>query len=64
MRQQHPHAGVSAEQGSTIGLRGTWGSGLSIGMETSALLTELQKKFDFTSENVIAAAKRQIAMAS
>ena len=41
-------------------------SGHSIGMETfgaSAPLKELQKKFGFTLENVIAAAKLQMAKA-
>ena len=41
-------------------------SGHSIGMETfgaSAPLKELQKKFGFTPENVVAAAKEQIAKA-
>ena len=42
------------------------GSGHSIGMETfgaSAPLKELQKKFGFTPENVVDAAKEQIAKA-
>jgi transketolase len=61
-------ARVSVEQGSTLGwARYVGSSGHSIGMETfgaSAPLKELQKKFGFTSENVIAAAKHQIALAS
>ena len=58
-------ARVSVEQGSTLGwARYVGRSGHSIGMETfgaSAPLKELQKKFGFTPENVIAAAKNQIA---
>jgi transketolase len=58
-------ARVSVEQGSTLGwARYVGGSGHSIGMETfgaSAPLKELQKKFGFTTDNIIAAAKRQIA---
>jgi transketolase len=61
-------ARVSVEQGSTLG----WAQyvdrrGHSIGMKTfgaSAPLKELQKKFGFTPENVIAAAKAQIIAAS
>jgi transketolase len=60
-------ARVSVEQGSTLGwARYVGGSGHSIGMETfgaSAPLKELQKKFGFTTDNIIAAAKRQIAEA-
>ena len=60
-------ARVSVEQGSTLGwARYVGRSGQTIGMETfgaSAPLKELQKKFGFTLENVIAAAKRQIAKA-
>jgi transketolase len=60
-------ARVSVEQGSTLGWAGYVGRrGHSIGMETfgaSAPLKELQKKFGFTVENVIAAAKQQIAAA-
>jgi transketolase len=60
-------ARVSVEKGSTLGWAQYVGaSGHSIGMETfgaSAPLKELQKKFGFTSENVIAAAKQQIAKA-
>jgi len=58
-------ARVSVEQGSTLGWAQYVGrSGHNIGMETfgaSAPLKELQKKFGFTLENVIAAAKVQIA---
>jgi transketolase len=58
-------ARVSVEQGSTLGWAGYVGrSGHSIGMETfgaSAPLKELQKKFGFTLENVVTAAKNQIA---
>jgi transketolase len=58
-------ARVSVEQGSTIGWTRYVGmSGHSIGMETfgaSAPLKELQKKFGFTVENIMAAAKLQIA---
>ncbi|MCO6429590.1 MAG: transketolase [Deltaproteobacteria bacterium] len=58
-------ARVSVEQASTFG----WGryvgsSGKSIGMKTfgaSAPLKELVKKFGFTVENVVAAAKEQLA---
>jgi transketolase len=61
-------ARVSVEQGSTLGwTRYIGATGHSIGMETfgaSAPLKELQKKFGFTVENVIAAAKLQIAQAS
>jgi transketolase len=60
-------ARVSVEQGSTLGwARYVGASGHSIGMETfgaSAPLKELQKKFGFTTENIIAAAKLQIAKA-
>jgi transketolase len=57
-------ARVSVEQGATLG----WGryvgdAGVSIGMETfgaSAPLGELQKKFGFTPENVVANARRLI----
>ena len=58
-------ARVSVEKGSTLGWAQYVGaSGHSIGMETfgaSAPLKELQKKFGFTPENVVAAAKHQIA---
>jgi transketolase len=61
-------ARVSVEQGSTLGWTKYVGAaGHSIGMETfgaSAPLKELQKKFGFTVENVIAAAKLQIAQAN
>jgi transketolase len=60
-------ARVSVEQGSVLGwARYVGRRGYSIGMKTfgaSAPLKELQKKFGFTLENVIAAAKRQIAEA-
>ena len=60
-------ARVSVEQGSTLGwARYVGASGHSIGMETfgaSAPLKELQKKFGFTPENIVAAAKHQIAKA-
>jgi transketolase len=60
-------ARVSVEKGSTLGwARYVGGSGRSIGMQTfgaSAPLKELQKKFGFTPENIIAAAKQQIAEA-
>jgi transketolase len=58
-------ARVSVEKASTLGWARYVGSGgHSIGMETfgaSAPLKELQKKFGFTPENVIAAARQQIA---
>jgi transketolase len=60
-------ARVSVEQGSTLGwARYVGRRGLSIGMDTfgaSAPLKELQKKFGFTPENIIAAVKEQIAKA-
>jgi transketolase len=60
-------ARLSVEQGSTLGwARYVGRSGHSIGMETfgaSAPLKELQKKYGFTPENVVAAAKNQIAKA-
>ena len=60
-------ARVSVEQGSTLGWAQYVGaSGHCIGMETcgaSAPLKELQKKFGFTPENIVAAAKHQIAAA-
>jgi len=59
------NARVSVEQGSTIRwARYVGRRGHSIGMETfgaSAPIKELQKKFGFTLENIIAAVKRQIA---
>jgi transketolase len=58
-------ARVSVEKASTLGwARYVGSSGRSLGMETfgaSAPLKELQKKFGFTTENIIAAAKQQIA---
>jgi len=60
-------ARVSVEQGSTLGwARYVGRRGRSIGMETfgaSAPLKELQKKFGFTLENIIATVKQQIAEA-
>jgi transketolase len=60
-------ARVSVEKASTLGWAGYVGRrGHSIGMETfgaSAPLKELQKKFGFTPENIVAAAKHQIAEA-
>jgi transketolase len=61
------NARVSVENASTLGwARYVGRHGHSIGMETfgaSAPLKELQKKFGFTPENVIHAAKEQIAKA-
>ena len=61
-------ARVSVERGSTLGwARYAGRRGHSIGMETfgaSAPIKELQKKFGFTPENIIAAAKHQIAGAT
>lgn len=58
-------ARVSVEKASTLGwARYVGRNGHSIGMETfgaSAPLKELQKKFGFTPENIILAAKEQIA---
>jgi transketolase len=58
-------ARVSVEQASTMGWSRYVGStGRTIGMVTfgaSAPLKELQKKFGFTPENVVAAAKEQLA---
>jgi len=60
-------ARVSVEQASTFGWeRYTGIDGTQIGMETfgaSAPLKELQKKFGFTVEHVVAAAKAQLAQA-
>jgi transketolase len=60
-------ARVSVEKASTLGWARYVGSrGETIGMETfgaSAPLQELQKKFGFTPENIVAAARRQIAKA-
>ncbi len=57
-------ARVSVEQASTFGWSRYVGpAGISIGMETfgaSAPLKELQKKFGFTVENVVGAAKEQV----
>jgi transketolase len=61
------NARVSVENASTLGwARYVGRHGHSIGMETfgaSAPLKELQKKFGFTAENIIQAAKEQIAKA-
>ena len=60
-------ARVSVEQASTLGwARYVGPSGISIGMHTfgaSAPLAELQRKFGFTPENIVAAAKAQIVQA-
>jgi transketolase len=60
-------ARVSVEQGATLGwARYVGRHGHSIGMETfgaSAPLKELQRKFGFVPENVVAAARAQIAQA-
>jgi transketolase len=60
-------ARVSVEKASTLGwARYVGRGGRSIGMETfgaSAPLKELQKKFGFTPENIVLAAKQQIAAA-
>ncbi|HEY1306186.1 MAG TPA: transketolase [Vicinamibacterales bacterium] len=60
-------ARVSVEKASTLGwARYVGRDGQSIGMETfgaSAPLKELQKKFGFTVENVLQAARQQIAKA-
>jgi transketolase len=61
-------ARISVEKGSTLGWKEYVGErGECIGMGTfgaSAPLKELQKKFGFTPENVVAAAKRQIIRAT
>src|SRR4029450_11688408 len=58
-------ARVSVEQGATLGwARYVGRHGHSIGMETfgaSAPIKELQKKFGFVPENIISAAKAQMA---
>jgi transketolase len=58
-------ARVSVEKASTLGWARYVGSrGRSLGMETfgaSAPLKELQKKFGFTPDNIVASAKQQIA---
>jgi transketolase len=60
-------ARVSVEKASTLGwARYVGRGGYSIGMETfgaSAPLAELQKLFGFTTENIVAVARRQIAEA-
>jgi transketolase len=56
-------ARVSVEKGSTLGWARYVGGGESVGMTTfgaSAPLQELQKKFGFTVENVVAVARRQV----
>jgi transketolase len=59
-------ARVSVEQASTLGWAQYVGrTGCSIGMQTfgaSAPLKELQQKFGFTSEHIVAAAKDQLAL--
>jgi transketolase len=61
-------ARVSVEQGATLGwARYVGDAGVSIGMETfgaSAPLVELQKKFGFTPENVVANARRLLGRES
>ena len=58
-------ARVSVEKASTLGWARYVGThGQSIGMETfgaSAPLQELQKKFGFTVDNIVAAARQQVA---
>jgi transketolase len=58
-------ARVSVEKASTLGWSRYVGSqGQSLGMETfgaSAPLQELQKRFGFTADHIVAAAKQQIA---
>jgi transketolase len=60
-------ARVSVEQASTLGWARYVGStGRTIGMETfgaSAPLKELQRKFGFTPEHIITAAREQLAQA-
>jgi transketolase len=60
-------ARVSVEKGSTLGWeRYVGGRGRSLGMATfgaSAPLRELQKKFGFTSDHIMAAVRQQIAEA-
>jgi transketolase len=59
-------ARVSVEQASTMGWhRYVGATGRCIGMETfgaSAPLQALQQKFGFTPENIVAAAKQQLAL--
>jgi transketolase len=58
-------ARVSVEEGSTLGwARYVGAAGVALGMETfgaSAPLKELQKKFGFTPENIVAEARRLVA---
>ena len=60
-------ARVSVEEASTLGwARYVGSSGLSVGIDTfgaSAPLKELQKKFGFVPEHIVAAAKGQIEKA-
>ena len=60
-------ARVSVELASTFGWERYVGtSGQALGMKTfgaSAPLKELQKKFGFTTEHVVAAAKEQLQLA-
>jgi transketolase len=60
-------ARLSVEKGSTLGwARYVGTTGRTIGMETfgaSAPLEQLQKKFGFTRDHIVAAAKHQIAEA-
>jgi transketolase len=61
-------ARVSVEKASTLGwARYVGSSGRSIGMDTfgaSAPLKELQRKFGFVPENIVAAAREQIAVSA
>jgi transketolase len=61
-------ARVSVEQASTLGWdRYVGPTGRKIGMATfgaSAPLKELQKKFGFQPENVVAAAREQLGLAA
>ena len=63
--REHPE--YREQVGSTLGwARYVGRRGHSVGMETfgaSAPIKELQKKFGFTLENIVAAAKRQMAEA-
>jgi transketolase len=60
-------ARVSVEEASTLGwARYVGSSGHSVGLDTfgaSAPLKELQKKFGFVPDNIVAAAKQQIEKA-
>ena len=63
----HIKARIAVEQGSTLGWeRYTGSTGSIIGMRTfgaSAPLKELQKKFGFTPDRIVAAAKEQLKKA-